>query len=62
VNDYYGTKFTDKVAHFADDMKRRMTGKRVLVWVFDPTINPSKERRKMAFDPFFGDMLSRYDR
>jgi type I restriction enzyme R subunit len=59
INEYFGTEFTDKdkVAHFADDMERRMTGKEGLARAFDPEVNPSEEHRKMAFDPHFTDVL-----
>jgi type I restriction enzyme, R subunit len=59
INEYFGTDFTDedKLAHFADDMERRMTDKEGLVRAFDPTVNPSEGHRKMAFDPFFEDVL-----
>ncbi len=59
INEYYGTEFTDedKVSHFAEDMERRMTDKDDLVRAFNPRVNPSKEHRKMAFDPFFEDIL-----
>ena len=59
INEYFGTDFTDedKVAHFADDMERRMTDKGGLVKAFDPEVNPSEGHRKMAFDPFFEDVL-----
>jgi type I restriction enzyme R subunit len=59
INEYYGTQFTDedRVAHFAEDMQRRMSGKEDLLRAFDPEVNPSREHRKMAFDPFFEDIL-----
>lgn len=59
INEYFGTDFTDedRVAHFASDMERRMADKGDLVRAFNPEVNPSKEHRRMAFEPHFDDVL-----
>lgn len=57
VNEYYGTEFTDedRIAHFADDMERRLKDQSGLRRGFDTRINPSEEHRRLAFEQFFGD-------
>ena len=59
VNEYYGTEFTDedRVSYFAQDMERRMTDKDDLLRAFNPQVNPSREHRRMAFEPHFEDVL-----
>lgn len=59
VNEYFGTEFTDedKVSYFAEDMERRMTDKDDLLRAFNPEVNPSREHRRMAFEPHFEDVL-----
>ncbi|NNJ09164.1 type I restriction endonuclease subunit R [Chloroflexales bacterium ZM16-3] len=59
LNEHFGTAFSDadKVGYFADDMERRLSAQAGLGRALDPTINPSPETRRLAFDSFFGDAL-----
>jgi type I restriction enzyme R subunit len=59
INENYGTDFTteDKVRFFAEDMERRLVKSEGLTKALDPTINPSPENRKLAFDHLFTDIL-----
>jgi type I restriction enzyme R subunit len=47
----------DKLSFFADDINRRLAKNEGLNRALDPTINPSEETRKLAFDTFFGEIL-----
>ncbi|MBV9453434.1 MAG: hypothetical protein JOZ19_04850 [Rubrobacter sp.] len=45
------------MAYFAEDIEHRMADKDDLVQAFNPTVNPSREHRRTAFDPHFEDVL-----
>ncbi|MDX2229773.1 MAG: type I restriction endonuclease [Leptolyngbyaceae cyanobacterium bins.349] len=47
----------DKLSFFADDMNRRLARSEGLARALDPTINPSEETRKLAFETYFKEIL-----
>ena len=47
----------DKISFFAEDANRRLAKSEGLIRALDPTINPSEETRKLAFETYFGEIL-----
>lgn len=59
INEHFGTDFTDadRLAHFSDDLERRMVAHTKLGSALDTVVNPSAENRRLVFNEIFDDIL-----